>query len=401
MKRFITLVLDGFGVGAMDDVTRSRPQDQGAHTLKHIIEAHKDIHIDNLRKIGAEEYFVAGKYNPKSYHGCQVSFGKNNLAHFGADSYIGHQEIAGSKPQKPIRQFVREKAEEIMKTLEHEGLQCAFKNKIIVVNEHIAIADNIETDYGLNINVVGSLDHYSFALIERIGKIVRNTVQVGRVITMGGTQLTQKDFYRCFASKKRNGYTAWGIDIPALQIYNEDYHVVHMGYGVDPETQIPQILTKNNIPVVLIGKTADVIVAKNAQYYPQVHTQDILELLLKKLDTTNHGFIFANIQETDLSGHSQDVTKYKNHLEMIDAYLPRILSRLHADDVFLITGDHGNDPTIGHSNHTRERTPVMMFSKQFPARDLGIRSTLADVGASVADYFHVTKPQSGKSLFIV
>ena len=37
MARFVVLVIDSFGVGAMKDVTLVRPQDAGANTCGHIL----------------------------------------------------------------------------------------------------------------------------------------------------------------------------------------------------------------------------------------------------------------------------------------------------------------------------------------------------------------------------
>lgn len=59
--------------------------------------------------------------------------------------------------------------------------------------------------------------------------------------------------------------------------------------------------------------------------------------------------------------------------------------------------DHGNDPTIGHSNHTREKVPILLYSPGIHNKYLGNRQTLADVGATVADYFNVSPPQNGQS----
>lgn len=396
MRRFVVLVIDGLGVGQMDDVPKTRPQDNGANTLKNII-LQKKIKLPYLKEMGVLDYFLSNTFIKNSYADFSISLGKCNLAHFGADSYMGHQEIAGSKPKKPMRQFVREEKEKITEKLNSLKIKTQWVKKMIIVDKHIAIADNIETDYGLNINVVGSLDHYPYPFIEKVGRLVRETVKVGRVITMGGVDVSCEDFFRCLEIKTKDGYTAWGINIPKLKIYNDRYRVIHMGHGVNPERQTPQILTKNGVVVVLIGKTADVIKAEEAFYHPQVSTKKVLNEMIQQLDYIDHGFIFANIQETDLAGHEQDVVKYSRFLELIDAYLPKILGKLDENDVFLITGDHGNDPTIGHTNHTREKTPLILFSKQFLSQDLGTRQTLADIGASVASFFHVPSPEFGRS----
>ena len=57
--------------------------------------------------------------------------------------------------------------------------------------------------------------------------------------------------------------------------------------------------------------------------------------------------------------------------------------------------DHGNDPTIGHSNHTRERVPLMIYSPGITGKYVGERNTMADVAATVGEYFNVDSPQHG------
>ncbi len=397
-KRCIVLIVDGLGVGAMPDVALTRPQDIGSNTLANIIKANPKISLPNFKKTGALAYFLTNTFQKVSFGGWHASFGKMNLAHVGADSYMGHQEIAGTRPSQPVRQFVREEKDTIMRALSSSGIKNKFNDRYIIAYEHIAIADNIETDYGLNINVVGSLDHYPYEKIEQVGRLVRSVVKVGRVITMGGTGVTQKHFHTCFEIKVRDGCTAWGINIPKLGIYNEKYRVIHMGYGIDPDKQVPQILRTHNIPVVLIGKTADVLVAEGASYQSEVQTDVILASLLDRVRTLPYGCIFANVQQTDLSGHEQDVKKYSQYLEMVDRAVPAIIANLGEHDLCIITGDHGNDPTIGHTNHTREQTPLILFSKKIPSTDFGVRNTLADIGATVAEFFNVEAPEYGLPL---
>ena len=398
-RRFVVLVIDGLGVGVMDDVATSRPQDLGAHTLRQGLSYGDGIRLPTLESIGAIKYFLSGTFQPAPYRELLVSLGKCRLAHFGADTYAGHQELAGTIPKPPVRQFVRDVRTILVPALAAAGFSARWTGKYITVNDVMAIADNIETDYGLNINVVGCLDHISFDAIAQVGNIVRAHVNVGRVITMGGVYIEPKDFDRCFEIKQRDGYTAWGIDIPGLNIYNDHYRVIHIGFGTNPEVQTPQIMLRHGFPVVLIGKTADFIRADGAVYHPEVSTPKVLAETLSQFRRLERGFVFANVQETDLAGHRQDTRRYADLLVYIDAFLPQLLQELGPQDVLLVTGDHGNDPTIGHTNHTRECTPVIVFSRHLPARDLGERKTLADVGATVAKYFGVPLPESGTPMF--
>ncbi len=399
-KRFILLVIDGLGVGEMPDVKTSRPQDRGANTLKNIVKHNPKIKIPNLRSLGIIDYFVKHKFNKKTFRSFPRSFGKSTLAHFGADSFMGHQEMSGTKPVKPLQQFIVDKRRDIMDLLRKKGIATQYSHGIIFLKKNIAISDNIESDYGFNMNVIGSLDTNSYEKIVSVGKIVRRAVQVGRVITMGGKGINTKKILSCVEYKQVNGKKVSGINVPRLGIYNENYRVVHLGAPIVRDVQSPQILARDHFPVVFIGKAADVMTADGAEYLPAVHTEEILDHLFQKLKKVKNGLIFANIQETDLAGHSQNVSEYSRHLELLDTALPKILKLMGGNDVFVITGDHGNDPTIGHSFHTREFTPLIILSKQMISRNLGTRSTLADIGASICNYFSLMPPEHGSSFFL-
>ena len=69
-----------------------------------------------------------------------------------------------------------------------------------------------------------------------------------------------------------------------------------------------------------------------------------------------------NIQETDLAGHAEDTEKYADRLEVSDRRIGELLLEMREGDLLIVMADHGNDPTIGHSNHTRERVPLLIYS---------------------------------------
>ena len=81
----------------------------------------------------------------------------------------------------------------------------------------------------------------------------------------------------------------------------------------------------------------------------------------------------------------------------IDAGLGRLLPMLGPRDLLVITGDHGNDPTIGHDKHTREFTPLLAYGERVAGRPLAARASLADIAATIADNFGVDPPEIGKS----
>ncbi len=126
-------------------------------------------------------------------------------------------------------------------------------------------------------------------------------------------------------------------------------------------------------------------------------TEEVLEVTIDELNTMEEGFICTNVQETDLSGHSENVEAYAHKLEIADKYIGEIMDMLKEEDILLVMADHGNDPTIGHSHHTREMVPILLYGKNINEIQLGTRKTLSDVGATVADYFNITPPENGTS----
>ena len=115
MGRFVVIVLDSFGVGAMEDVKEVRPRDIGSSTAGHIIQKNEAIHIPTLEKLGlmnALGYEIGNHKFSK-----EANYGTSNLAHHGADSFLGHQEIMGTTPKIPLIQPFNQKIDEIEENL--------------------------------------------------------------------------------------------------------------------------------------------------------------------------------------------------------------------------------------------------------------------------------------------
>ena len=180
MKRVILLVIDSLGIGEMDDMLKVRPQDKGANTLKHVAEAAKNFNIPNLEALGAG--YLVNMEKVKRPQRPLGSYGKSKLAHFGADTYQGHQEIMGSKPRMPIEKPFTAYMERVEKALGKSGYEVKIPDPghpFLMVNGLVTVADNIEADPGQNYNVTAPLDYISFKEELAIGKIVRKNVEVG------------------------------------------------------------------------------------------------------------------------------------------------------------------------------------------------------------------------------
>jgi phosphopentomutase len=117
-----------------------------------------------------------------------------------------------------------------------------------------------------------------------------------------------------------------------------------------------------------------------------------------EMDTTPSGFIFANLVDCDtLYGHRNDVAGYAANLERFDLRLAQFLPRLQDDDLLVVTADHGNDPTTPSTDHSREAVPVLALGRRVRPVNLGERSTFADLGATVAEFFDVSPLAAGRS----
>ena len=395
-KRFVVIVLDGFGIGAMNDAARERPGDEKANTLRSILSDYPDMKLANLEQLGLMNAFGA-ESNDMKY--CEsANFGKSELMHFGADTFMGHQEIMGTLPKRPTMHPFQEKVDEVYQHLKENGHKVEFvvrgNLRYIVCDDYVTVADNLEADLGMCYNVTAPLDYISFEKEYEIAKLVREVVTVGRGIVFGGTGNTMEDLYR--AEEIKEGKFI-GIASAKSKSYEHGYQCLHLGYGVDENVQAPTILGKAGIPVTLIGKVADIVTNKMGVSISCVPTDECMQLTIKAVKENEQGFICTNVQETDLAGHSQSSMQYRKILEKADRGLGELLPFLTEEDILVVMADHGNDPDIGHSKHTRECVPLLVYKKGIQGRHLGIRKTLSDVGASVCEYFGVKAPQNGTS----
>ena len=395
-KRAIVLILDSLGVGYMDDVLKVRPQDEGANTFSHILDKAGKINIPNLEWLGIGSIL---EHPGLAAHTPAASYGTLKLEHDGADSYAGHQEIMGTKPKKPMIEPFINYMEIVKDTLESEGYQVEIPDPgkpYLLVNGLVVISDNIETDYGQIYNVTAPLDEISFEEVLRIADVVRSLVKVNRVIALGGENVTPQHIINCIEVRE-DGLV--GVNSPKSQVYMKGYQARHIGYGVEPDKQISSILVKAGKEVRLIGKMQDVIQCEGAQGIPAVDTELVMDELLKSMDRVKEGLIAATVQETDLAGHSEDVECYAGKIMTVDKYLDALFDKMTENDLLIISADHGNDPTIGHSQHTREKTFLLVYGKKYISTNLGERETLSDIAATIADFFQVQQPENGLSFY--
>lgn len=395
-KRFVVLVLDGFGIGATSDASVMRPGDENSNTFGSILEKFPKLKLTNLEKLGLMNAY--GKESEYMKFNSSALYGKSALMHAGADTFMGHQEIMGTIPKAPKSIPFQEKIDDVKEHLLKSGHKVEERNigclRYLLVDDYCTVADNIDADLGMAYNCTAPLSLMTFEHVLEIAKCVREVVQVNRVIPFGGTSTKLSDILNAEETRENKFI---GIHAVKSKSYEQGYECRHLGYGVDWTIQVPAILANHNIAVSLFGKVADVVTNENGKSVSCVSTNDVLDLTIEELKRLKEGFICTNVQETDLAGHSQDPVWYKNLLEICDEKIGVMLGMLEDEDIMLIMADHGNDPNIGHNRHTRENVPILIYKKNAKPNCIGTRTTLSDVGATVCDYFGTEPTQNGES----
>ncbi len=395
-KRFIVIVLDGFGVGFMNDVKDVRKEDLHSNTFASILKEFPDMKLKNLEFMGLMNIY--GKESENMKFSESAVYGKSELMHYGADTFMGHQELMGTCPKRPYFQPFSEVIDEVDDYLKNNGHKVERKKsgglEYLLVDDYAVVGDNIDTDLGMAYNCIAPLDDMPFEKELAIGKLVREKAVVNRVITFGGTGNDIDDIENVVEVKEGKFI---GFKGARTKSYDQGYNCMHLGYGVNTKVQAPTILGENGVPVVLIGKVADIVENPKGKRISCVPTKKVMEITVEEIKNNEKGFICTNVQETDLAGHSQDAKKYYEILKIADDKIGEIINLLGEEDILVVTADHGNDPLIGHNRHTRENVPLLIYNKKIKGKNIGLRKSLSDIGASVCDYFNVKKTENGQS----
>jgi phosphopentomutase len=159
-----------------------------------------------------------------------------------------------------------------------------------------------------------------------------------------------------------------------------------------PRDNLLLALSQADLDVVCIGKVASIYDAVGVtRDLPAKNNDQSIDQTINALGEESRGLIFSNLVDFDmLYGHRRDTEGYARALEHFDSRLPEIESAMKDDDVFIITADHGNDPTRSGSDHTREYAPLIVYGKRARAGvNFGDRGSLADIGQTIADNFNL------------
>jgi len=378
------MVLDSVGIGEMPDAEAYG--DLGSHTLANIARLRGGLHLPHLEKLGLGNIDaitgVHAQPNPES------NFGKMAEQSVGKDTTTGHWEMAGVILDRALPTFPQGFPREFIERYELAigrgviGNAVASGTEIIqrLGDEHVLTGKPIVyTSADSVFQVAAHEEVMPLPELMRICQIAREMLtgkmQVGRVIArpfLGETG----HFYR---SQNRHDFA---MNPP---------HKILMEY-----------VQERGIEVCAVGKIHDIYAGKGITAFET--TKGNMEGVNKTLEymaTVKSGLIMTNLVDFDmLYGHRNDVEGYAQALEAFDERLPEIYAALRSEDMLIITADHGCDPTRPGTDHTREYVPLLVGGPTLKKGvNLGVRSTFADLGATVAEYLETEPIANGKSVY--
>ena len=380
-KRVFIIVLDSCGCGEMPDSYLWH--DEGSNTLGAI---RKDEHFDcpNLVNLGLFniEGVGGGVSDP------QGSFARLKETSMGKDTTIGHWEIAGIISPKPLPTYPNGFPEDVIEEFEKRTGRKVLCNKPYSGTEVIK-------DYGEEHIKTGALIVYTSAdsvfqiaahedvvpvpELYRYCQIARDMLQgehcVGRVIA------------RPFTGE-------W----PFTRTSNRhDYSLI------PPHTTMLDVLKKHNLATISVGKIYDIFAGKSVSECNRTTSNaNGMEVTLDIQKRDFEGLCFVNLVDFDMKyGHRNDIVGYASAMTEFDRYLGEFLKNMRADDMLIITADHGCDPSTPSTDHSREYVPMIVCGDGIKAGvDLGTRSTFADISATVLDYLGVDKEDTAGESFL-
>lgn len=373
MKRAIIIVIDSMGIGAMDDCAEFNDTEK-CNTLKNVCEFNNGLHLPNLEKLGLGNIQdfkgVKPTKNPLAKYGTLIEKSK------GKDTTTGHWEIAGLVSEKPFATFPQGFPDELIAKFVQETNCGAILANIPASGTAIIEKLNDEhqkTKFPIIYTSADSVFQIAvdtdlipletlYDWCEKARRILdEGNYNVSRVIARPYKVIDGKPTR---ISKDRRDYSM----VPARTLLNE---IKDKGGRVIGIGKIEDIFSKSGI-------THAIHTGSNKEGLELTLKAIKNELDLEKIayDDYQGGFdfdlIFTNLVDTDmLYGHRNDAKGYGTAIEEIDRYLSEIIPAMQADDILIITADHGCDPTVEGTDHTREKVPVIIYGKLLEPENLG------------------------------
>jgi len=374
MKRAIILVIDSMGIGAMSDAPEYNDVLE-CNTLANVAEFCGGLNIPNLQKMGLGNIIKVKGVEPSENP--IASFAKMEELSKGKDTTTGHWELAGLVLEEPFQTWAQGFPKELIQEfIEKTG--CGG-----ILGNYPASGTKILEDLAQKHKETGFPIVYTSA--DSVFQIACD-VDVVPLETL---------YKWCEIARELldNGYNTSRVIARPFKTTDQGYERIsrdRRDYSLEPfaPTVLNEIQSKNG-RVLGIGKIEDIFVKSGITH--AIHTgtnKEGLEILIeavrgdfdyskycidKSFKTYDKELIFVNLVDTDmLFGHRNDALGYGRAIEEIDTYLRQILEGMTEEDLLFITADHGCDPTVDGTDHTREHVPLLIYSPVLPAENLGL-----------------------------
>ena len=381
--RAAIIVLDGLGIGPAPDTAAYG--DAGSDTLGNVARAVGGLKLPNLEKLGLGRC-RDGVVIPGLASGISptAAYGIAQPASAGKDSTTGHWEMCGVVLREPFRTYpdgfpvalldefakrtrrgwLGNKTASGTAIIDELGAQHQKTGKWIVYTS----ADSV-FQVAAHEQTVPLAELYEACAVAR--GMLRDEHAVSRVIARP-FEGTPGDYRR----------TA----------HRKDFSIAPIG------TTLLDLMADGGVERVGIGKVDDLFAGRNISSEHTPTNADAFRLIERALDRLETGFVFVNVIEFDQTwGHRNDVPGFHQGLKELDAWIPRLVSRLRSDDLVILTADHGNDPTTPSTDHSREIVPILVLGPRVQPVSIGVRRTFADMGQTVAEYFGLPALSAGTS----
>ena len=382
-KRIHVIVMDSVGIGEAPDADVFG--DVGSHTIGHIAEKMNGLHMPQMEQLGLgnieDIQGINSQAAPTAY------FGKMQEASVGKDTMTGHWEIMGLNIDKPFKVYPDGFPQELISQLEEKTGRKVIGNKPASGTE---ILDELGEEHMKTgaIIVYTSADpvlqiaaHEEIIPLEELYRIC----EIARELTLSEEFLVGRIIARPF------------IGEPGKFVRTSNRH----DYALKPfgRTAMNE-LSDAGLDVIAIGKINDIYNGEGITSTERTNdNMDGMDKFIATLDKDFKGISFLNLVDFDaLFGHRRDPLGYGKALEEFDVRLKEVLPKLSEEDLLIITADHGNDPTMPGTDHTREYVPLIVYSPKFKEiNELPLRNTFADIGATISENFGVATTEFGES----
>ena len=382
-KRIFIIVMDSVGIGEAPDAEKFG--DKGADTFGHIAERMNGLNMPNMGKLGLsnirEIKGITKAEKPLAF------FTKMMEASNGKDTMTGHWEIMGLNIQTPFRVFPEGFPDELVTELEKRTGRKIIGNKPASGTEILDELGEEHMKTGALIVYTSADSVLQIAAHEEIVPLeeLYNICKIARELTLDEKYMVGRVIARPFLGE------------PGSFKRTPNRH----DYALKPfDRTVMSELKDAGFDVIAIGKISDIYDGEGVtKSLRTVSNMDGMDKLVETFNMDFNGISFLNLVDFDaLYGHRRDPEGYGKALEEYDARLPEVFAKMKDDDLLMITADHGNDPIAPGTDHTREYVPLLVYSKSMNGgKELPLRETFADLGATVADNFNVKMPNYGKS----